>query len=80
MLLCNIVVFIQFKGYVLNYNNVSFAAICSFRLDFEQFSTRGPTNSEENPATNAFYCRDVLKISSTAVRSLYYYDSTTMIL
>ena len=40
-------------------------AICNIRLDFEQFSTRGPTGSEQ--AANDHPCLDVLQISSTTV-------------
>ena len=41
------------------------SAICGFRLDFEMFTTRGPTLTTE--ADNTYYCRDTLEVSSTTV-------------
>merc|ERR1712110_1089520 len=38
-------------------------SICGFRLDFEMFTTRGPTLTTE--ADSTYYCRDTLEVSST---------------
>ena len=42
-----------------------YSGICGFRLDFEQFATRGPTNTLETDDAHA--CSDPLKVSSTTV-------------
>ena len=45
--------------------------VCGFRLDFEQFATRGPTTEAETD--NAHACSDPLKISSTTV-SIFFHE------